>query len=112
MTDITLFELLTRLPDLQSCRSEFGWGWFEPKFACLATDFVSYEDGNLVCVVPYVILTRGRRRVYCVNNYCVGQKTNTGKISPAYQWEERLAGHGITPELIKKIKYFLETENK
>lgn len=27
MTDITLFELLTRLPDLQSCRGEFGWGW-------------------------------------------------------------------------------------
>jgi hypothetical protein len=87
------------------------WGWFTPECASVADHFAVCEEGRLIFVVPYAVFCGGWRYVYA-DEYCVGQKTNSGKISEAYKWEERLASHGITPELIKKIKEFLERENK
>jgi hypothetical protein len=87
------------------------WGWFTTEAALVATQFVTYTEGQLVIVVPYAVFCAGHVCIY-VDNYCLGQKTATGKISEAYKWEERLAGQGFVPELILKIKDFLYRENK
>ena len=77
-----------------------------------ATDFIPIEENGLVLVIPYFIIRGYRTSVHSFEEYCVGQKTGTGKISEAYKWEERMAGHGVSLELIKKIRKFLETANK
>jgi hypothetical protein len=111
------------MTDLYSHYSRFGfsdlkyrgtgriWGWFTSECAPVASYFVTYVKDGLVFVLPYGVFCGGRACVYA-GTYCVGQKTATGKISEAYKWEERMAHHGFTFELIKKIKDFLETENK
>ena len=87
-------------------------GWLIPRLYPLANDFFSYTKNGLVLVIPYVTIRMYTTRIFCVDTYCVGQMTATGKISEAYKWEERMAIHGISAEVIKKIKEFLETENK
>ncbi|MCK9351215.1 MAG: hypothetical protein WCT49_01555 [Candidatus Paceibacterota bacterium] len=87
------------------------WGWFTRECIPMAPFFVTYVKDGLVFVIPYGVFCGGRACVY-TDAYCVGQKTATGKISEAYQWEDRMEHHGFTPELIKKIKDFLRTENR
>ncbi|MFA5830904.1 MAG: hypothetical protein WC878_03690 [Candidatus Paceibacterota bacterium] len=87
------------------------WGWFTPECVPIASLFAVYEESGLIFAVPYVTFYNEQIYVYA-DAYCVGQKTAAGKISEAYKWEERMAHHGFTPELIKKIKDFLERENK
>jgi hypothetical protein len=111
MTEKTLFEQILGVPEIKYCPG-LPAGWLIPRLYPLATDFFSYTKNNVVAVVPYAIINTCIERIFCVDTYCVGQLTNTGKISEAYKWEERMSGHGIKPELIKKIKVFLETENK
>lgn len=112
MSDITLFEGLLGVPEPEGYIHGFSWGWLIPRLYPLATDFFTYTDHNLVLVVPYAHIHTHTTRIYCVNTYCVGQRTNSGKISESCKWEERMTLHGISPELIKKIKVFLEEENK
>jgi hypothetical protein len=112
MSDVTLFERLLGVPEPEGYVRGFSWGWLIPRLYPMAADFFSYTDHDLVLVVPYTHVHTYTTRIYCVSTYCVGQLTATGKISESYKWEERMALHGIKPELIKKIKVFLEEENK
>ncbi len=107
MKDISLGEFLC-------CRHKMNYhrvgrivGLFYPEGNRFATDFLSYEEGNLLFVSLFTWLNGGQIRIY-TNTYCLGQKTLSGKISEAYKWEERLSLHGVSSELIKKISEFLQ----
>ncbi|MCX6738929.1 MAG: hypothetical protein NT098_02625 [Candidatus Parcubacteria bacterium] len=107
MSDLYLYHSRVGFCHLEYRATGRVWDWFTPECLPIATHFIAYTEGGLVFAVPYAVFCEGKICIYA-ETYCLGQKTGTGKISEAYKWEERLAHHGISAELIGRISGFLK----